>query len=449
MKETLDGNVLRDTDRKVWSVMKKGLLGLLAAVMVFGLSTISSFAATGTVTAQTAKIREKASTESSVVASTAKGSKVDIVGAEKDSSGMVWYKVPVAGGSYGYVRSDLIETSDNIEVSSAQPAATQAPAQEKPAATVPTSIGEQQATVKCDTNVKIRSGASTSHDVVTSLPNGTAITLIGEANDAAGNKWYQLRCNYNNKDIEGYIRSDLITIGAPAGSSEEEGQQETETPADGEQPADAETETPEETQEPEQEEVPEEPVEEHNDYEIVYLEDTNSPGEFHYYLYDNLDGTRRDVEELLKAVSVSNENVNILQKEASRTKIIIIVLAVVVVLLFAALTILFIKLRGANEYEYEDYEDEEENEIEEPAPAPRRRRVREEEEYERPVRRERYEEPVRESRPVRERTVERERVQEKAAPVEKPERAPRKAQNFLTDDDEFEFEFLNMDDKDL
>ena len=32
-------------------------------------------------------------------------------------------------------------------------------------------------------------------------------------------------------------------------------------------------------------------------------------------------------------------------------------------------------------------------------------------------------------------------------PVKKA--APRKAQNFLLDDDEFEFEFLNMDDKDL
>ena len=32
-------------------------------------------------------------------------------------------------------------------------------------------------------------------------------------------------------------------------------------------------------------------------------------------------------------------------------------------------------------------------------------------------------------------------------PVKKP--VPRKPQNFLIDDDEFEFEFLNMDDKDL
>ena len=36
---------------------------------------------------------------------------------------------------------------------------------------------------------------------------------------------------------------------------------------------------------------------------------------------------------------------------------------------------------------------------------------------------------------------------EKMQPEKKA--APRKSQNFLLDDDEFEFEFLNMDDKDL
>ena len=43
------------------------------------------------------KSEQKASTDSSVVASTSKGAKIDIVGAEKDSSGTVWYKVPVSG----------------------------------------------------------------------------------------------------------------------------------------------------------------------------------------------------------------------------------------------------------------------------------------------------------------------------------------------------------------
>lgn len=423
--------------------MKKGIAGFITAIVVFGISSITSFAATGTVTASTANIREQPNAESTVVASTAKGSKVDIVGAQKDSSGTVWYKVPIAGGSYGYVRNDLIETSDKIEVSSTQSTQqTQETTKEKPAPTVPTSIGEQAATVKCDTNVKIRSGASTSHDVITSLPNGTSITLIGEANDAAGNKWYQLRCNYNNKEIEGYIRSDLIAIGTASeenteSDNGEETQDEDLLAAEGEGDFDVSGES--------QETEPEEPVEENNDYEIVYMEDTNNPGQFHYYLYDNRNGTRQDVEVLLQAVSISNENVNVLQEEISHGKIIIIVLAVVVVLLFAALTFLFIKLRSAGEYE--DYEDDEEEEYEEPK---RRETVKREPIRREPTRREPVQrEPVRERRMQPERPVKKEPSAQPEEKMEKAVRQPRKAQNFLTDDDEFEFEFLNMDDKDL
>ena len=459
--------------------MKKGILGLAVAIMVFGLSTISSFAATGTVTAGTAKIREKASTDSSVVASTSKGAKIDIVGAEKDSSGTVWYKVPVSGGSYGYVRSDLVETSDKIDVtdnssSSSADASTSASAS-KPEATVPTAIGEQAATVKCSSNVKVRAGASTQHDVVTCLPNGTAITLIGEANDAAGNKWYQLRCEYNGKTIEGYIRSDLIAIGSNASAANGTDSADAAS-ADGSEAVDgaevtdgAEAENPDASQEGDgSEEAPEEQPE-HNDYEVVYMTDTENPDTGKYYLYNNIDGTMADVEVLFSSVTTANENVARLESESSQKNIVIIILAVVIVLLFIGLTILIIKLRGAYEYDYDDEDDEEEEE--EPAPRRRRRDYQEDEVEERPRRQERAgkatreeemrparrergreEVPEREGRPSRNGNPERQgqpvrrHAENNEGTVKK---APRKAQNFLTDDDEFEFEFLNMDDKDI
>ncbi len=93
----------------------------------------------------------------------------------------------------------------------------------------------------------------------------------------------------------------------------------------------------------------------------------------------------------------------------------------------------------------------------------KRRIVPAEEEPQEPVRRKRpapaveSEErirPAREKQPKpRERAVRQEPAEEpelqaaERRPVKKA--APRKAQNFLLDDDEFEFEFLNMDDKDL
>ena len=442
--------------------MKKGILGFVFAVMIFGLSSVSSFAATGTVTAGSAKVREKASADSTVVASTSKGTKVDIVGAEKDSSGTVWYKVPVSGGSYGYVRSDLVETSDTISVTDNSQSSSSSSS--KPEATVPTAIGEQAATVSCDTNVTVRSGASTKHDAVTSLPNGTEITLIGEANDSSGNKWYQLRCEYNGKTIEGYIRSDLIEI---ASGSSSDSTESTDAAGDGTEGTDAETTDGTEGTDQEgitegdtEEEVVEEPVEEeHNDYEVVYMEDTENPGTGTYYLYNNIDGTMADVEVLFSTVTTANDNISKLESEASQKNILIIVLAAVVVVLLIVMTILIIKLKGAYEYEYDDDDDEEEDEeeFEEPEPRRVRRRVQEEvEEEERPRRQERS--PRASRSEEQERPVRRERVRE-----ENSERKPRtsgegestvrkparKSQNFLADDDEFEFEFLNMDDKDL
>lgn len=442
----------------------KGMLGLAAMAVVFYMSALSCLAAEGKVTADTAKIRAQASTDSEVVGSTVKDKAIDILEAVKDSSGTVWYKVPVTNGGYGYIRSDLVQTSETVTPAASTATATQAPAASdapKPEATVPTSIGEQQATIKSESNVRIRSGASTQHDTVASLPNGTSITLIGEANDSAGNKWYQLTCTYNNKSVEGYVRSDLITIGAAAtteipAASEGENTEVPEGTEGTEGDLQAEGETPEEgTAEGEQpaEEAPEEePVEENNDYEVVYTQ--NDAGEYEYYLYDNINGTRQKLADLLNVVNVANETSQKLQEQVDTDKIIIIILAVVIVILFVVITVLIFKMRDLY---YEDY-DEDEEEEEEPAPVRKKVRRHEEDDMEEPA-------PVKKKRPVAPTEQPREAQPKQAHPKpkvrenqelhaaskkEQPAKpSNRKSQNFLVDEDEFEFEFLNMDDKDL
>lgn len=415
-------------------ILTRSTLGVLACVMFFFFSGFVSEAAEGKVTADTAKIRKEASTDSDVVGSTSKGKTVDIVGAEKDSSGMVWYKVPNGNNTYGYIRSDLIETSDNIQVSeSSSSSASSSQSTNKPDPTVPTSIGEQKATV-AQSSVRVRSGASTAHDAVGSLQEGTEITLIGEANDSAGNKWYQIRCE--SKNMEGYIRSDLIAISEEAEVNEEnaenaEGENTEGENAEGEGAEAVPTE-------------PAEPVEpEHNDYEIVYNDDK-------YWLYNNIDSTMMKVEDLLNVVNTANENNEKLQNQIKSNKIIVVILAVIIVFLVVAVTILIFKLRDLY---YGDYEEEEEEEEPEVVPVRKKqKRPIEEEEEATPVRKKR---PVLEDAPVerKERPAKARPTQEaelQAAEKKQPEKKPvRKTQNFLLDDDEFEFEFLNMDDKDL
>ncbi len=401
-----------------------------------------------------------------MVGSTVKGKTIDILEAVKDGSGTVWYKVSVSNGGFGYIRSDLVETSATLEIKSSSDAASSS-GESKPADTVPTAIGEQQAVVKSPTNVRVRAGASTQHDTLASLPNGTAVTLIGEASDSGGNKWYQITCTYNNKAVEGYVRADLVVIGDTAQSPEGGG---SEAPEGEETPEGGEGENPEGGEAPEGGETAEpqpepEPAPENNDYEIVYTQD--DAGEYGYYLYDNINGTRMKLSEVLNVAGAANESNQKLQEQLDKEKIIIIILAVVIVILFIVLTILLFKIRELYYEDYEDEDDEEDEEEDEPEPAPARKKLRrrpaeeEEEEEQPPVKKKRPAQPSAQERPVRGQNREgaprtgqvRPRAEQEPRPVQKkePERrpAPRKPQNFLVDDDEFEFEFLNMDDKDL
>lgn len=462
--EKAEANVLREKDKRRMTVKTRKtlfekqvwirkMLGMAVCLTAFCFCGFVSEAAEGKVKADTAKIRAEANTGSEVVGSTVKDKKIDILDAVKDSAGMVWYKVSVTGGGYGYIRSDLVETSDKIEVSgtTTAPESNNNNAQEtekpKPAETVPTAIAEQKATIS-QASVRIRAGASTAHDTVSSLPKGTEITLIGEASDNAGNKWYQMTCSYNNKTVKGYIRSDLITIGGTAENAGE-GTGNAENTEDGENPGEpADGEMPEgegaETEAPaEEEQQPPEP--EHNDYEVVYTEEA-------YWLYDNINGTRQRLEDLMNVVSTANQNNEILQEQIQKEKMIVIILAVLVVILVIVVTLLFFKIRSLYYEDYEDYEEEEE----EPEPMPVKKKVkRTEPEEAAPVKKKRpapaadegIREPKKKERVANKRPEGVERHEEAEKPA--PRKAPRKSQNFLLDDDEFEFEFLNMDDKDL
>lgn len=444
--------------------MMKGITAVAFIAAAFYITAFTSLAAEGTVTAETVNIRKETSTDSEVVGSTVKGKKIDILEAVKDSSGTVWYKVAVSGGGYGYIRSDCVSTTETITISeNTSSTASDAGNTTKPADTVPTSIGEQQAVISAQTNVRVRSGASTQHDTLTSLPNGTPITLIGEANDNQGKKWYQITCDYNGRKIEGYVLASLTAPSSGESASEGSGDGSQEGGLEGENPEGAEggdnpeqapAEGVEGTPEDGAGEAPEQaPVEEHKDYEIVY-----ESGE--YYFNNYIAGTQQSVSNLL-AVAESNEK---LQGQVRNGKIIIIILAAVIVLLFIVITVLIFKIRDLS-YEYDE---EEEDEEEEPAPVKKRVRRRMEDEDEEPVVRKRVKKqieeeesaPVRKKRPAA-RTEEhpvksgKSRVREdkelyaaeKREPAKKP--VARRSQNFLVDDDEFEFEFLNMDDKDL
>lgn len=432
----------------------------------------------GIVSADAAKVRKEPNTSSDVVAGLLRGSTVMVTDEVTDSAGMVWYKVNVENNT-GYIRSDLLikatTSTGNTTTSDTTASNTATQTESKPEPTTAKAIAETKAYVNFE-SARVREGASTNHEIVGSAVENTPVVITGEAKGNDGKLWYQVK--YNNaagREVTGFIRSDLLTIGeppaeeTPAEETEEEtaeGEAEGEAAAEGEgTEAGAEGEGTENTEVSEETQV-EEPAPEETvkpDYEMVYTQ--NNEGVDEWYLYDNINGTRQTLAGLMAAAEAGTNQSAATAKQMSTQKIIIIVLAVIVAILAVTVTLLLFKIKDFYDEGYEDYDEDEVDEEDEEEDED------DEEEEISVVRKKRSSASERSqgaARVVQERVVQekpmRTAVKEKTAAIKSVEYDPeeesyqagasvverqqpkRKAKNFLVDD-EFEFEFLNMDDK--
>lgn len=449
------------------------LPGALLAIIIFVGTPAYSMAYTqvvGIVSADAAKVRKEPNISSDIVAGLLKGSTVTVTDEVTDSAGMMWYKVSV-DNSTGYIRSDLlIKAASTTETTTNTAAAAGTDA--KPAPTTATAIAETKAYVNFS-SARVREGASVNHEIVGSVTENSPVIITGEANGNDGKKWYQVK--YNNqagREVTGFIRSDLLTIGEPPAV---EAPAETETTEESAEPAEEGTENPE-NEEPE--DVPEVPAEapaedvpevtEKPDYEMVFT--ANNEGVEEWYLYDNINGTRQTLAGLMAAAEAGAAQSQVDTQQLSTQKIIIIVLAVVAAVLAVAVTLLLFKIKDLYDDVYEDDEDEdEEDEDEDEEDEDEDEDEEDDEEEIRVVRKKRSAGSAKSARVVTPARTSKESaggaaVKTKTTPVKRVEYNPeeeefeagapvaakqppkRKAKNFLVDD-EFEFEFLNMDDK--
>lgn len=454
--------------RKFFTIMS----GIVFAVVLFiGMPAVSrAYQPTvGIVSAAAAKVRKEPSTSSDVVGSLLKGSSVTITDEVTDSAGSMWYKVTVEN-STGYIRSDLLikatVSTPNTQTQTVNLTTTGS----QPAATSVTKIAETKAYVNYK-SVVVRQGASTDHEIMGSVVENTPVIITGEAKASHGRKWYQFRyTNQSGREVVGFVRADLLTVGdppaaaqapaeAPAESSEAapaEGESG-ETPEGEEAPAESSEEAPAEA--PVEEPAPQEPAVK-PDYEMVFTQ--NDEGVEEWFLYDNINGTRQALSNLQAAAAAGASIGENDSEDLSTQKIIIIVLAVVAAILAVTVVLLLFKIKDLySDDDYDDDDDDEEDEDEED----------EDDEDE-------EEEAVEEKKPKK-RTIadnlkavnnagsakiakekekgniaiknveyipEEEPFEPGKSVVSKPQ-SKRKAKNFLIDDDEFEFEFLNMDDR--
>ena len=429
---------------------KYHLLGLITVVGVLSALWCQSFVSladsTGTVTVQSAMIREKADANSEAVGSAASGNTVTIKDEVQDSSGTLWYEVYIDGDRTGYIRADLIEKQGGDGDTGTSQTQSGAPGASVDPGTV---MDPQYATVSAAT-INVRKAPSANDGVVEQLARDTQVIVSGQSDGSDGKVWYYVTfTGSDGTEKSGFIRSDLLSLGDMVPVPEEEIPEPQET-------------------EPE----PEVPV--NDDYALKY--ESSADGTSEWYLYDYTGGKsdRYLLDQLMEATKVRSENDAADAKTLVRQRIVIVVLIVLLVLLVVAVVIMALKLRDVY---YEDYEDEEEEGEDEEPPTQRKRRAEEEDtssqrrrraEEDTPSQRRRRTEEGEASSQRRRRTEEEESPSQRRRRTEEdssarrrrrmeedddagsaPAAPKRKSKNFLLDDEEFEFEFLNMDDRDL
>lgn len=152
-------------------------------------------------------VRSYASTNGDIRSKLNKGTAVSLITSKKGDDGQTWYKVSYTVDGYklsGYIRSDLL-TDKN-------------PAGDSGSSNTSSGSASTSVTIR-PAVANIRSYASTGADIRSKLPAGTTATIISEKTGNDGKKWYKISYTLNGNTMQGYIRSDLVTMGAATNTS--------------------------------------------------------------------------------------------------------------------------------------------------------------------------------------------------------------------------------------
>ncbi len=218
----------------------KTLFSAFSAALVLGLgmmfSSIVSYAqSAGEVTGESVYIRKEPDAGSEAVASVKQGDSVAVNKQTTGADGELWYQVLHGAEEQGYIRANLVTITDGTtpptEVAATFHADTANPGDDGSSAQV-SAVNPVSATVSGGktTNVNVRANASTNSKSVTKVPGGTAITVTGQATASDGKLWYQVSFNFNGSDVEGFIRSDYVKLSGELTPATDPGDAETPQP---------------------------------------------------------------------------------------------------------------------------------------------------------------------------------------------------------------------------
>ena len=310
-------------------------LVLMAAMFMRGFSIVSHAESAAKVTATSANIRKTPDASSETIGSTEKDKVISIKSQVQGSDGYTWYEVYKDANTLGYIRADLVEITDGTTpptgtvptttATTTTPApTTSTPIPDEPLVDV-TAVNPAEAKVQGGDTVRIRQNASTTSRIVTTVKNGMALTITGTAAGKDGKTWYQVTFLSGGSEMSGFIRSDYTNVNP-----------DTLTPYTEEIP----------TEDPGVDEPPEdvEPVVE-KAYDTMIQDGM-------WILVDNEAGQGYEIQELFNGVTQNAELYLNSEKTVKTQKAVIIILVILLVGAAAAITLLIFKIKDVSDAQY-------------------------------------------------------------------------------------------------
>ncbi len=166
--------------------------------------------ANGIVKGSSVRMRKNASLTSGVVTYLNAGDPVSILAEGKASDGQMWYQVK-RGDQTGFIRSDLVTRTGANAAYAASANAEGATATSAASSSSVVKTIEPGAGIVKGTNVRIRSTASTSGEIVGTVSTGTGLKLLG-VEKATDRDWVKVEATVSEKVVSGYIARDYITV---------------------------------------------------------------------------------------------------------------------------------------------------------------------------------------------------------------------------------------------
>ncbi len=315
------------TKNKEWLMTTLRLVSVLFCMLVMMLAfPMKTLASEGVVQASSANIRSSADPGSAVLAGVMKGDKLSIKEKTQGTDGNSWYKVFIDGQTLGYIRADLVSTSDSVPSASntttLNEGATTTENNSEPntGITVNTEgvsrVQPVSASVTKD-KVRVRADSTTDAGIVVTIKKDVVFTINGTKTNASNEVWYLVVYVVNGTDVTGYIRSDFVNLSGELLPYEE-------TPVD----------VPETPEEPE--ETSETPIT--KDFETKQEDDV-------WYLVDNVGGSKYQISKLITTAQQNAADLKVAQNKVSKQKTAIVILSIVLVIMALGITLLVFKLK--------------------------------------------------------------------------------------------------------